>query len=675
VLTTTNLYLGAGVSAETDGQPSATATLDTLDDGVTRAGIWQNGLSSGTVEVKVGKGTGWLVGFIDFNRDGTFQGEGEMIVSSSVTTNGGNGSGVYTWPVAVPTNSILSSSNTTLYARFRVFPAEPAFPEVAYSGLAENGEVEDYRWDLGSINGKLWSDANRNGLYDGGELPLESVRVFVDQNTNGLWEAGEPYALTETNGLYGIGGLPTGSFTICVETNTLAEGLYLTTPPGATNNQTIVTLVTEGQVVSTANFGYATQPVQIGDLVWNDLDADGIQDVGEPGLTNVTVRLLDSGSNLLFTTVTDVNGAYTFTNLDAATYLVEVVAPPQFVFTIQDSPATNDLYDSDVDISGRTAPFTLTSGMTDLSLDAGLSRAARIYGYAFYDINTNLVRNARVDYPIANMTVTLWRASTQVASTLTSSDGTAKYEFANLLAGSYTIRFAGATNLLEALPSSPPASTDPERNRAAVDGEAKIAIAVAPTPGEGVDFATEPKNAGFIRPERPLSESVSIRAYMTADGVLVEFTTSGEEDYGFITLWVWMDGGWVELGSTLAVGFGSNTYSFDAPGLVAGERYYFQAMDEVGYLYDLYGVEVMPFAMELQVMERTGVRLSWATVPDRWYGVYTTQALGSGWTLLDMVWAEAESTFLDVRIDPAEPQRFFKIEMFRDDVITEGGAQ
>jgi hypothetical protein len=392
-------------------------------------------------------------------------------------------------------------------------------------------------------------------------------------------------------------------------------------------------------------------------------------------MTNVTVRLLDSGSNLLSTAVTDVNGAYSFTNLQAATYLLQVVAPTQHLFTVQDTTATNDLFDSDVDASGWTAPFVLTSGMNDTSLDAGLVRAARIYGYAFYDINTNLVRNARVDYPIANMTVTLWRAAVQVAATVTAADGTGKFEFTNLAAGSYTLRFAGATNLLEAVPGSAPASTDPERNRAAVDGNGLITISLSLSSGEGEVSATEPRNAGFIRAERPLSESVAIRAFMTADGVLVEFTTSGEEDYGWITLWVWLDGGWVELGSTLAVGYGSNTYSFDAPGLVAGERYYFQAMDEVGYLYDLAGVLVTPFAMELQVMERSGVRLTWTSVPDRWYAVYTTQTLGSEWTLLEMVWAGTESTSLDVRIDPAEPQRFFKIEMLRDSVIEEGGVQ
>ncbi len=44
----------------------------------------------------------------------------------------------------------------------------------------------------------------------------------------------------------------------------------------------------------TADFGY-TRPGAIGDFVWYDADADGIQDVGEPGIANVTLDLYRGG--------------------------------------------------------------------------------------------------------------------------------------------------------------------------------------------------------------------------------------------------------------------------------------------------------------------------------------------------------------------------------------------
>jgi hypothetical protein len=410
-------------------------------------------------------------------------------------------------------------------------------------------------------------------------------------------------------------------------------------------------------------------PATVGNRVWEDLDGDGVQDTGEPGMTNITVRLLDASSNTVHTTVTDLNGEYSFTNLLPSTYLVQVVPRAQYIFTLRDSPATNNLADSDMDASGYSQLFTLASGVTDLSWDAGLTLPARIYGHAFLDLNTNLVRTVMVDYPIANMTVTLWRAGVQIASTLTAADGSGQYAFNNLIAGGYTVRFSGDTNQLVAVPGTAPALTDPERNRAAVDGLSTISIAVSVVPGEGVTSATEPRNAGFIRPERTLSESVSIRAYAAADGVRVEITTAGEAGYGMITLWVWLDGAWVGLGSTPSMGFGSNTYSFNAPGLEAGKSYYFKVEDEVGYLYDLYDVRVQPFATEMQLMERAGVRLKWDSIPGRAYKVYTTKRLGDAWIFVDVVWADSDYASLDVLNDPQDRQRFFKIVMVRDEVI------
>jgi hypothetical protein len=307
--------------------------------------------------------------------------------------------------------------------------------------------------------------------------------------------------------------------------------------------------------------------------------------------------------------------------------------------------------------------------VTDLSWDAGLTLPARIYGYAFLDLNTNLVRTAYVDYPIAGMTVTLWRAGMQVASTVTDRDGTARYEFNNLIAGDYTVRFGGDTNQLEAVPGTAPASTDPERNRASLDGNGTIAIAVTVVPGEGVLTPTEPKNAGFIRPERPLSESVAIRAFAGEDGVYVEFTTASEAGFGLITVSVWSDGAWKILGLLESVGYGSNTYSFRAPGLEAGKRYYFQVEDEVGYLYDLYGVEVKPFKVQMQMMQRAGVRLTWESIPGRTYEVYGAKRLGDVWTFMETVWADSETASLDVTNDPQDRQRFFKIVMARENVI------
>ncbi|MGB3216638.1 MAG: SdrD B-like domain-containing protein, partial [Anaerolineae bacterium] len=78
---------------------------------------------------------------------------------------------------------------------------------------------------------------------------------------------------------------------------------------------------------------YGTPVGAIGDFVWYDSDQDGIEDVGEPGIPNVTIQLrrdsngnniLDPGDEYFADTVTDADGGYFFTDLPSGTYFVDV---------------------------------------------------------------------------------------------------------------------------------------------------------------------------------------------------------------------------------------------------------------------------------------------------------------------------------------------------------------
>ncbi len=71
----------------------------------------------------------------------------------------------------------------------------------------------------------------------------------------------------------------------------------------------------------------------IGDFIWYDANGNGIEDVGEPGIGNVTVDLYvdtdnngvySGGDTLVDSTVTDSNGGYLFTGLIPETYFVVV---------------------------------------------------------------------------------------------------------------------------------------------------------------------------------------------------------------------------------------------------------------------------------------------------------------------------------------------------------------
>ena len=61
--------------------------------------------------------------------------------------------------------------------------------------------------------------------------------------------------------------------------------------------------------------------------VYNDLNGNGMDDGGDPGLQGWTVELLDSNGNILATTTSAADGSYSFTDLLAGNYTIEEVIP------------------------------------------------------------------------------------------------------------------------------------------------------------------------------------------------------------------------------------------------------------------------------------------------------------------------------------------------------------
>lgn len=113
-------------------------------------------------------------------------------------------------------------------------------------------------------------------------------------------------------------------------------------------------------------------PTSIGDYVWEDTNADGIQDISELGINGVIVNLYQSDDTPAGTTVTAGGGLYSFTDLIPGDYYVEFIIPPGYVFSPQDQGSDNTL-DSDTDTTtGKTTVTTLDPGENDTTWDGGM---------------------------------------------------------------------------------------------------------------------------------------------------------------------------------------------------------------------------------------------------------------------------------------------------------------
>ena len=112
---------------------------------------------------------------------------------------------------------------------------------------------------------------------------------------------------------------------------------------------------------------------EIGNFVWEDLNADGIQDRSEPGYANARVELLDCNGSKLATTFTNSGGAYSFGQLDAGMFKIRFVLPTGYAFSPSEVASTTRGWDSNPDpLTGMSKCLSMTSSQSRQGIDAGI---------------------------------------------------------------------------------------------------------------------------------------------------------------------------------------------------------------------------------------------------------------------------------------------------------------
>lgn len=199
----------------------------------------------------------------------------------------------------------------------------------------------------------------------------------------------------------------------------------------------------------------------LGNRVWHDLDANGSQDLGEPGLAGVAVRIYDAANpaSPLTNTTTDASGQYLFECLQPGSYFVEFDCAPGFVQSPADATGVADDFDSDAVIgTKRTGPVTLGAGDSDITLDAGFYMPAKLGDLVWLDGDNNGQQDV-APAGVPGVTVQLMDAAgTVLNSQVTGTDGL--YCFDGLTPGDYKVNFVWPPNYVATLKDTGDDATD-----------------------------------------------------------------------------------------------------------------------------------------------------------------------------------------------------------------------
>ncbi len=243
-------------------------------------------------------------------------------------------------------------------------------------------------------------------------------------------------------------------------------------------------------------------PIEIGNRVWSDTDADGIQDAGEAGISGVTVQLYTNGADgiagnaddvLVATATTSTNGNYYFTtatgtNTASVIYGLSISSLTSYNLRIGSGDwssanaggigdlankyltrsniqgnGAEDISDNDATINSSGYPMisftTGTSGQNNHDLDFGFSAAyATLGNRVWFDENNNGDFDEAASNGLNGVTVNLYKESSPGSGVynlfkteVTADDQSGNpgfYEFVVLDAANYKVQFVTAASEL-----------------------------------------------------------------------------------------------------------------------------------------------------------------------------------------------------------------------------------
>ena len=171
-----NVFLGAGVDVDIDGQPSNDANLDGFDDGISFDTLLIPGAPAQfTVTAST---SGMLSAWIDLNADGDWSDSGEGIMVNRMLDAGSNVIRIPSLPNSPALGDVFQVG---VAMRFRFSTEVINSP----SGTAADGEVEDYF--VAIISSPWQNPENRFDVNDNGSVaPLDALLIINELNERSI---------------------------------------------------------------------------------------------------------------------------------------------------------------------------------------------------------------------------------------------------------------------------------------------------------------------------------------------------------------------------------------------------------------------------------------------------------------------------------------------------------
>jgi len=304
------------------------------------------------------------------------------------------------------------------------------------------------------IIGATWLDSNNDGIFQEGEPFIQNVNVDLFNENNELVAS----TMSDFTGLFTFTQVVNGNYYLVFEQPNNHVFTIANVGDDLSNSDvdeviaagaTAIFQVLPNEIIVNNSAGYQLLP-KVGNLVWLDINRNGIQDDTENGIEGIKIYLIDENNEIIDSTSSNENGAYLFDSLDIGSYSIEFESIDTLEFTIQiDSLADKN---SDIDpISGKTSFFDLVGNECNFDIDAGYNLQKRsISGEAWVDSDADGIQ-ASSDLLLANIEVGLYN-SDDILIEVSETNADGQYLFSQIDAGDYYVQFSVDERYIPTIP-------------------------------------------------------------------------------------------------------------------------------------------------------------------------------------------------------------------------------